>query len=375
MNNKGRINIFFVLMLIIFFIVLFFGYVFYTNENGKEKIANIYISNFDIENVDVKPNNIEERENLKINFTNTSNSNNVNIIQEQVNSKSFYFNQLDENGKIIYNKISENKENIKTGTYCINFETIFNDLLHKENGEQTISDSFQAGVTAYILDNVDCFYIDVSKLKLKIISTTIGTNTTYTVTLENDENGTYFIDGINSRQDVEIKTNQLENVRKLVVDAAKNMDDYEKIKMVHDTLVDNLTYDLTTEKINTHNVYGALVERNSVCDGYAKAMKYLLDTLDVPCIIVTGVGKNSEEQTESHAWNYVKLNGQWYGIDATWDDPIINGENASLTPEEYKYQFFLKGKETFETNYVKSEYISNTQIKIYYPELNDKDYK
>ena len=55
---------------------------------------------------------------------------------------SFYYNQLDQYGKIIYDAIKNNKENMKTGTYRIDFERQFNDLLHEENGEKILNTAF-----------------------------------------------------------------------------------------------------------------------------------------------------------------------------------------------------------------------------------------
>ena len=62
----------------------------------------------------------------------------------------FYYNQLDQYGKIIYDAIKNNKENMKTGTYKIDFGRQFNDLLHEENGEQILNTAFQSAWNAVI---------------------------------------------------------------------------------------------------------------------------------------------------------------------------------------------------------------------------------
>lgn len=101
------------------------------------------------------------------------------------------------------------------------------------------------------------------------------------------------------------------------------MTDFEKELALHDYIVNNCSYDSENLKAQTippesHAVYGVLINQKAVCEGYAKAMKLLLDMAGVESMVVTG---NSMGQ--SHAWNLVKLDGKWYHTDATWDDPVM----------------------------------------------------
>ena len=64
------------------------------------------------------------------------------------NTNRYYYNQLDEYGKIIYDGINDNIENMKSGTYTIDFGTDFNDLLNSENGEETLNKAFQSAWNA-----------------------------------------------------------------------------------------------------------------------------------------------------------------------------------------------------------------------------------
>ena len=61
--------------------------------------------------------------------------------------------------------------------------------------------------------------------------------------------------------------------------------------------------------------YGAFVNHNAVCQGYALAFKVLMDRAGIPCCYVSSDAIN-------HAWNMVRLDGNWYHVDVTWDDPI-----------------------------------------------------
>ena len=103
----------------------------------------------------------------------------------------------------------------------------------------------------------------------------------------------------------------------------KNMkSDYEKEKAVHDYIVAHTTYtdanQITTDITNPiYGVDGVLLNNNAVCQGYAETMKLFMDILGIECKIVTGVGK----ENQPHAWNLVKLDNEWYHVDATWNDP------------------------------------------------------
>ena len=98
-----------------------------------------------------------------------------------------------------------------------------------------------------------------------------------------------------------------------------NMPTREKIKIIHDYIIDNAEYDKlkyenkndTTYKSNT--AYGVLVQGYGTCNGYADAMAIFLDKLN----IINYKISNSE-----HIWNIVYLDGKWYHLDLTWDDPI-----------------------------------------------------
>ena len=110
---------------------------------------------------------------------------------------------------------------------------------------------------------------------------------------------------------------------------AQDMPDYEKALIAHDYLVDSCRYDmadLTVMEWENHIAYGALAEGSCVCQGYAEAFKLLMEAAGVECITVTG-----EAGGGSHMWNCVQLGGQWYMMDLTWDDPVMDdGSDVKL---------------------------------------------
>ena len=287
-------------------------------------------------------------------------------------SNHYYYNQLDKNAKIIYSALENNKENMRSGTYKIDFGTQFNSLLKQSDGEAKLNVAFQSAWNAFTYDYPEIFYIDITKLILTTKTTSIGIFSTHRVELANGENSTYYAEGILSKSDLIYKEEYAKKIRDKIVNNLKGYSNYEQIKYVHNWLIDNLEYDTTYKQTDIHNVYGALVNRKVVCEGYARAFKYILDGLNIENILVSGTATNSNNSTESHAWNYVKLDGKWYAIDVTWDDPIIKG-GGRLT-DKLRYQNFLKGKDEFLSNHIEDGYLSENSIKFVFPELNSKNY-
>lgn len=103
----------------------------------------------------------------------------------------------------------------------------------------------------------------------------------------------------------------------------KNMSDYEKVLSIHDYVVERGEYDtrLISEgqvPPESYSTYGILGLGVGVCESYAKSMKYLFDKAGIESMIVIGKSRG-----ENHAWNLVNIEGDYYHVDATWDDPII----------------------------------------------------
>ena len=137
-------------------------------------------------------------------------------------------------------------------------------------------------------------------------------------------------------------------------------------------LVHNLSYDSSISKENIYNIYGALVNRECVCEGYAKSYKFLLNKAGIDCVIVIGKATNSQGQTENHSWNYVELDGNWYAVDVTWDDPVIVG-NGSLS-NSARYKYFLKGYNAIKQDHSASGQFTEGGKEFRYPALSMRDY-
>ncbi|MEE1517535.1 MAG: transglutaminase domain-containing protein [Lachnospiraceae bacterium] len=126
-----------------------------------------------------------------------------------------------------------------------------------------------------------------------------------------------------------------------------NMSDFEKALVIHDWIAINVKYDIDnylkdTIPSSSFSAEGALTTRVAVCDGYAKAFKLLAEKAGLEVNYVYGEADNGE--WGGHAWNQVKIEGKWYNVDVTWDDPIsFNNENNIQRDETWNinYEYFL----------------------------------
>ncbi len=291
------------------------------------------------------------------------------IIEKQVEDK-YYYNQIDDDAKKIYDKLIDSKEELKTGTAGIEFtKGEFNHVLRQENGLELLSQKYQEAVDALRYDHIELYYLDFTKMVLRTITYTRGRDVTYEVLLtlaEGQEN--YFQDDL-ANADLNAMIETTEKVSQEILEQADGTD-YQKIQYIHDWLIDNLEYDTTYNAHNNRNIYGALVNREVVCEGYAKAFKYLLDKIEIPCILVSGNATNSEGQSEKHMWNYIRINNVWYFVDVTWDDPIIT--NSNKLPQKYRYKYFCQGDNTATTHVIEKS-LTEGGKEFEYPELYHKE--
>ena len=141
----------------------------------------------------------------------------------------------------------------------------------------------------------------------------------------------------------------LQEVRALIPEDAS---DYEKVRIVYTYVIDHTQYQTGEDD---QSIAGVFWKKSAVCAGYAGAVQYLLERLDIPCIYVDGSTKGS---TEGHAWDIVKIGQEYYYVDATnGDQPdFLNGDAAQL--EEHKtiiYDYLCPFPEEYEKTYTPSE--------------------
>ncbi|MGN1304917.1 MAG: transglutaminase domain-containing protein [Oscillospiraceae bacterium] len=103
--------------------------------------------------------------------------------------------------------------------------------------------------------------------------------------------------------------------------------EYETVKFFYDKLASEIEYNENAE--NLRDIYGALVDKSTVCGGYAKAFSYLCSKVGIETITMLG-----DFNETPHMWNMVKIDGEWYHIDVT-------SGNAMNTDFPYiRYDYF-----------------------------------
>jgi len=267
----------------------------------------------------------------------------------------YYYRNLDTYSKAIYDSIANNIDNLKKGNYVINIDYDFRVLLKSISGQKELKSYYDDAVNALNLDIPNLFYIDFSKMYLKIEEVSSIFSTKYKLYIDSDKNPNYYADGFSSQAEVEFAINQVEKAKDQIIRKLQGSD-YSKLKAVHDWIIDNMEYDLKANK--RASVYGGLIDKRGVCEAYARTYKYILDEIGIGNVLVTGTSTNSNGSTEDHMWNYVQLNGNWYAVDVTWDDPIIIG--GGTISEETKHKYFLLGSKHLFTNHTEKYTISSS---------------
>lgn len=150
----------------------------------------------------------------------------------------------------------------------------------------------------------------------------------------------------------EIQTAMEQSFQEVRVLIPEDASDYEKVRIVYTYVIDHTQYQTGEDD---QSIAGVFWKKSAVCAGYAGAVQYLLERLDIPCIYVDGSTKGS---TEGHAWDIVKIGQEYYYVDATnGDQPdFLNGDAAQL--EEHKtiiYDYLCPFPEEYEKTYTPSE--------------------
>ncbi len=273
----------------------------------------------------------------------------------------YHYNQLDEYGKHIYREILEQAPS-GTASFTISdvSESDFNDH-YKSVARDT--------VFAINFDHPEFFWLGNG----------------YVVD-HNSINDTITIDVYqydfwkNSTKKSKMVNELFSKVDEIVDEANELNSDYEKVKYIHDYVIDTTVYDmeviketgLNRDKINPYEqtAYGAIVKGSCVCAGYSRAFQLLTQQLGFECAYISGEVPPDEDETEPgrHAWNIIKLGGQYYYFDTTWDDTdsLTDNDGNVNFPGRTRYNYFALTTDEFSIEH-KNNY-------FHYPECNSDYY-
>ena len=262
-----------------------------------------------------------------------------------------------------------------------------------------IGDKFDA-LNAYVLAGVtvEGYCLDIAQIR--VVLRAISDDNPYLFWISNsfshyydEDNNCTMVQGYSefSPEEVERMRGEVDAAMTAFFDTLpEGLSAYELERLVHDYIIDTVEYDVEAAKqdnttkqedMKAHDVYGALVEHSCVCEGYGKAEQLLLNRLGVECVGLTGMAydsasKKDSDDEELHLWNAVKLDGEWYNVDPTWDDMDI---------EFMRHYYFNMSDEIFEKDHTLSKYFTEVsdsfiedngteEMNIFIPECTGSKY-
>ena len=316
--------------------------------------------------------------------------------------KSFFYSQLTEDAKEIYDALTDedNLTALKTGDVVVvrsytatfpngidqeRYNEIYEEFADAANAIQDLMESVTDATAAFYRDRPDIFWTTGVRSRLSYLenearvdgSISLNPGNTYTVRLEvilplaKDWDGDSPTDRVLEEDIALLKA----NVEHVASEAKKKMSRLEQIKYINAQLCHSNAYNT----VAAEGEYGfrypwtplsaldQLIWPNDmgmnalkpVCEGYAKAFQLICDEIDIPCILVSGLGGGGE-----HMWNYVQMeDGKWYAMDVTWNDST--GYDT----------FLLAGKDVMDEKHTTdSRFMQTEHMTFSYPVLQDIAY-
>ena len=226
-----------------------------------------------------------------------------------------------------FNVYEESNEYIKGNNY-ISFKRTTD--FTPENKEELINVLYTIlddGMDSFVFNcDYDCaedVHTVTKDSTLSIINNYVHPYNSYSLfNIRVSEYGTVYIDIEKNYTESEISAinNKMRTIIKEIIN--DNMSDYEKVKVFHDYIINNTTYDEVeaalienneTTNLTSHKAYNVLINGKGVCGGYTDSMAIFLNYLGI---------NNFKISTAKHIWNVVYTSDGWKHIDVTWDDPV-----------------------------------------------------
>lgn len=287
------------------------------------------------------------------------------------NASRYYYSQLKGDAKAIYDAMYEMYVQgiFKTGTQ--EYDLVEKGHMTSEQAARYETDKdellrqYGAARDAFYADYPDIFYVDFSNLSVSWSKD----GDVYKVVLRIGRTENYFVEGFADTQQVErAEKEQDARISEIVKGAKGNSSSVrEQVAYVYNAIIDNTEYRLDTncDAGNAGHVrtsYGALVKGQSLCEGYARAVKTVLDAMGINSVLVQGNYRAPDGSDNLHMWNYVQIDGKWYGVDAT------AGDGMKGTVDSGKY--LLADRSVMDSNHKPDGIMSGSGFRFTYPQLS-----
>lgn len=267
-----------IIVLVICFAIVFGVFFLWSNPEIGQDMGNTITTFFD--NL-IKGKYEEYTKEFKINDLSVSNS-------------DFYFNTLTSEQKKMYTAVAIAVKNI---------ETVAKIKGYINNVDDDIVKDASCAMQAFFADHPEAFYVDM-QYEVYTIKSVFGKDIQIKLKYSSDDKNT-----------IKEQINTLNSKIDSILSNLTATTDIDKEIQIHDKLCELVEYysytDINSIPLDRHSIYGVLVKNSAVCDGISKAMQILLDKVGIENILVVG------KVDELHAWNLVKIDDEWYHLDAT----------------------------------------------------------
>ena len=288
---------------------------------------------------------------------------------ETGSDQGYFYDQLNDLDKQIYDTIDSEIDLILDGTidkiefvipdqYNIYLDKAENEsekdrYYYYDENDNEIDYNLTKAIFTYLgYDHIEYFWLNNKTISLGIGYNQVSNRIGSLIFLSGNSKYAPPYDASSAPKEIEKVDSRTNDI---ITDIPDNATRYKKLQIINDWLVDNNTYnpyvaagdEVSYNKANkvAWMLTSALLYGNGnetakypVCEGYAEAFKFLCDSMDIPCIIVT---------SKTHEWNAVQMDdGKWYYVDVTFNDPIIIGDDEDKIKEaieKNRYKHFLIG--------------------------------
>ena len=214
---------------------------------------------------------------------------------EEVGKNSYYYDHLTEKEKRIYEKLYYHASRFNLNSFVLTLNES-EDVYYK-----------------FMLDYPEFYWVNNNNSQVSRNEVFIASECSY------------------DKEEVKKTYQEIVNKAEDIVKDILDYSDYEKVKYIYDYVIKHVVYISGSE--NNQDIRSSLLNGKSVCAGYSGMFKFLCDKASIDCLSV--FGKTNPDRGIYHEWNCVKVDGNYYWVDVTWDD----GHKT--------YKYFLKSDEDF----------------------------